>query len=113
MIKFIRLFFFLTAFPVIAFSLSSADFNKKMAEKNQANSPSLSQAPCNCSNTVAPTPTQIPNTQTPAAPPVYYAPAASFNANPAASPTAPTTSPTPPTGSLWGAANSDPLIIAH
>ncbi len=115
MITSIRLFFFLmvtSIIPMTTFSLSSADFNKKMAEIR----PSSPQ--CNSPNVSISTPAPTPHTQADRPPPIYYAPAAPFNASPAATPT-PTPTPAPETpstsskDSLWGSSNSDPFIIAH
>ena len=109
MIAFIKLCFFLimaSVIPLTAFSLTAADFDKKIAEANQLNS--LSPPSCNCPNTNTPTYNPTP---APAAPstPLYYAPPP-INANPAAPAAQPAS---PPSNGLWGTPNSPPLIIGY
>ena len=114
MIAFIKLCFFLimaSVIPLTAFSLTAADFDKKIAAANQMNLPSPPS--CNCPNTNTPTYCPTPAAAAPSAP-LYYAPP--INANPAAPAVQPASPPSSDNNSLWGAKvtpNSPPLIIGY
>ena len=114
MIAFIKLCFFLivtSVIPLTTFSLTAADFDKKMNEANQLNS--LAPPSCNCPNTNTPTYNPTPAPAAPSAP-LYYAPP--INANPAAPAVQPASPPSSDNNSLWGAKvtpKSPPLIISY